>query len=290
VHRVRRIARDVTTRLRGHDVALYAAGLTFYGGIALLPTTLLALWLAGRLIGADRVARLGADVAEALPPDLGAPGLVTDLVAAGSRLGWVTALLALVPATLYGEGMRRAFVRLDDVDETYVGWRGRLGILPLLAFTPLMVCAVLTAAPLLARLTGQGGWSSALAVYVALCLDWVLLTGPLAFVYRVLAPQSPPWRHALLAGTVTASFVAGFLQGFVLFLAIPLDLGLPFGGFAQVGAVVAVALWLWVLHLLVLVGHAACRALTDTGRPGDRGARRCARRPGRAPRPPSPAR
>ena len=29
---------------------------------------------------------------------------------------------------------------------------------------------------------------------------------------------------------MTASFVSGFIQGFVLFLAIPLDLGLPFGG------------------------------------------------------------
>lgn len=60
---------------------------------------------------------------------------------------------------------------------------------------------------------------------------------------------------------MTASFVSGFIQGFVLFLAIPLDLGLPFGGRVTVGAVVAVALWLWVLHLVVLVGHGLSRVL-----------------------------
>jgi membrane protein len=47
----------------------------------------------------------------------------------------------------------------------------------------------------------------------------------------------------------------------VLFLAIPLDLGRPFGGFGAVGACVAVALWLWVLHLVVLVGYALSRTL-----------------------------
>ena len=39
----RPVGRDVVRRLRGHDVALYAAGLTFYGGIAVLPTALLAV-------------------------------------------------------------------------------------------------------------------------------------------------------------------------------------------------------------------------------------------------------
>jgi len=261
VRPLRPLLRTVVADLRGHDVPLYAAGLTFYGGIALLPTTLVALWLAGLVLGSARVARLGDRVGDALPPDLGAPEVASTLVDAGARLGWVTALVAVVPATLYGEGLRRAFVRLENHDEAYVGWRGRLGVLPLLAATPLMAVPVLLLAPLLARLTDAGGWSSALAAYLALCLDWVLLTPPLAYVYRVLSPRPPTWRAAFVAGTVTASLVSGFLQGFVLFLAIPLDLGLPFGGFVAVGAVVAVALWLWVLHLLVLVGHSLSVAL-----------------------------
>jgi membrane protein len=40
----------------------------------------------------------------------------------------------------------------------------------------------------------------------------------------------------------------------VLFLALPLDLGAPFGGLTVVGGVVAVGLWLFLLHLVVLVG------------------------------------
>ena len=58
----------------------------------------------------------------------------------------------------------------------------------------------------------------------------------------------------------TAACLSGFLQGFVLFLALPLDLGAPFGGLAVVGGVVAVGLWLFLLHLVVLVRVAGSRS------------------------------
>ena len=260
---LRPVAADVVRRLRGHDVALYAAGLTFYGGIAVLPASLLALWVAGLVLGADRTDRLGSDLADALPGAIDAPAVVQSVVDAGARLGWVTALVVVVPASLYGEGLRRAFVRLDDEDESHVGQRGRLGVLPLLAATPLLALVVLLLAPTLAGLADGDLGSGAAAVYLSLCVGWVLLTGPIAYVYRVLSPQQTPWRAALLAGTTTAAFVAGFLQGFVLFLAIPLDLGRPFGGFVAVGACVAVALWLLVLHIVVLVGYALSRTLAQ---------------------------
>lgn len=252
---VRVVTYEAVVSSRHHDLALYAAGLTFYGGIALLPATLVALRLAGVLVGQAHVARLGDSVARALPDALGAPAVVARFVEAGAHLPVLTLLLAVLPATLYGEGLRRAFVRLTGNDESYVGWRGRLGVLPLLVVTPLMALAVLEAAPLLARLGGDGPAGTAFAVYLALVLDWLLLSVPLAFVYRVLSPAQVSWPAAAVGALVTASFVAGFLQGFVLFLALPLDLGLPFGGAVPVGAAVAVALWLWVLHLLVLLGH-----------------------------------
>jgi membrane protein len=264
----REVTRDAIARSRHHDLALYAAGLTFYGTIALVPATLVALRLAGVVLGPGRVAERGASVAAALPDALGAPAVAGRLVDSGATLGLVTLLAALVPSTLYGEGLRRAFVRLAGTEESYVGWRGRLGVLPLLVVTPLMAVAVLETAPLLARLVGDGRGGVALAVYLALVLDWLLLSVPLTYVYRVLSPHRPSWPAATVGGLVVASFVAGFLQGFVLFLAIPLDLGLPFGGATAVGAAVAVALWLWVLHLLVLVGHQLVAALHQY-EPGD---------------------
>ena len=59
----------------------------------------------------------------------------------------------------------------------------------------------------------------------------------------------------------TGSFVAGFLHGFQWFLAIPVDVGVPFGGLGSIGGVVAAGLWLYLLHAVVLVGWAATSAL-----------------------------
>src|SRR5690242_15225068 len=44
--------------LRGRDLALHAAAVTFYSGIAVVPVALLAIWLTGLVAGADRVRRL----------------------------------------------------------------------------------------------------------------------------------------------------------------------------------------------------------------------------------------
>ena len=74
---------------------------------------------------------------------------------------------------------------------------------------------------------------------------------------------------AVAGGLATGSFVAGFLHGFQLFLAIPVDVGIPFGGLGFVGGVVAVGLWLYLLHTVVLVGWAAtarARAAAPRGR------------------------
>ena len=62
--------------------------------------------------------------------------------------------------------------------------------------------------------------------------------------------------------------IAGFLQGFLLFLAIPVDWSLPFGGLPVFGAVAALALWLYLIHVLVLVGYRLTLTLDAHWRPG----------------------
>ena len=89
------------------------------------------------------------------------------------------------------------------------------------------------------------------------------LTVPLAWGFRVVGGGRVR-RTALWVGAAfTAACLSGFLQGFVLFLALPLDLGAPFGGLAVVGGVVAVGLWLFVLHLVVLVGWLLTQSLDE---------------------------
>ncbi len=245
--------------LRGHDLLLYGAGVTFYAALAVLPVLFVATRLLTAVLGRDDVLALAGHLAQALPAQLGADELARTLVAQGTRLTWLGVLVALLPASLYGEGLRRAYNALADVDDRLVGWRGRAAVLPLLAVAPALLLAVLGVTPLLADLFGRGPASAAVGVYVALNVDWVVVSLPLAWTFRVVAADAPPWPAALVGAFATGAFVAGFLQGFVLFLSLPLDLGAPFGGQTAVGAVCAVLLWLWVLHLVVLIGWVATR-------------------------------
>ena len=168
--------------------------------------------------------------------------------------------MAVLPASLYGEGLRRACASLGGVDAgRFAGWRGRLGALPVVVVAPGLLVGVLAVTPLLADLLGTGAARTALGTYIGLNVTWVALSVVLAWVFVAVVPDAPPPRQAVVGAVVTAAFVAGFLQGFVLFLSLPIDLGLPFGGLTGVGAVVAVLLWLWVLHLVVLVGWVATR-------------------------------
>lgn len=257
------LVRDTLRLLKGHDLALYAAGVTFYAGIALVPTVLVAVWLTARLVGADRVAELGRSLADALPDQLGAPRVAEATIAAGLRLPVLVAIAVLLPASFYGEGLRRAFVSLTDAKDTLIGWRGRVLVLPLFAAAPVLLLAVLLVTPTVARLFGEGGASVLLGIVLAFLTDWVVLSLTLTWVYRVVSPVRPGWLASLWGGAVTGSFIAGFVQGFVLFLAIPVDLGLPFGGFTPIGGTVAVGLWLFLLHVLVLIGYALTHRIED---------------------------
>lgn len=262
----RSLLADTVRALRRHDLALTAAGVTFYAGIALVPSLLLALKAASLLVGRRRLGSLACTLGDSLPDTLGAADAARHLVEAGIALGPVTVLAAVLPATLYGEGLRRAFVSVTDRPDSLTGWRGRLGLVPLLLAAPLLVLAVLLVTPTLAHLfAGRSIWGKVLGVYIALNVDWLVLWVVLAYVFRAIGPHAPGKRSLLWGSGFTAAFMSGFLQGFVLFLSLPVALGTPFGGSTALGAVVAVGFWLWLLHVLTLVGYVLTWRLDERG-------------------------
>ena len=238
------------------DLALWAAGATFFGVIGIVPSALVSLRLAAASVGADAVTA-GMDTAVSGPPgDHGTPQALRVLTATAVGTSWSQVLVALFPASLYGEGLRRAFLQLSPTrGDRLTGWRGRLGLLPVIAVAPLMVLAVLATAPLVAPLYRDGGAGLILGVVVAFLVVWVAVSVALVLVYRLVAAGRVGTRALLLGGFSTGSFLAGFLQGFLLFLAIPIDWSLPFGGLPVFGAVTALALWLYLIHILVLAGY-----------------------------------
>ncbi|MEJ5915189.1 YhjD/YihY/BrkB family envelope integrity protein [Pseudokineococcus sp. 1T1Z-3] len=277
---LRRLPARTRRLLRSHELPLTAAGLTFYGALAAVPSVLIAVRLAGWIVGDEQMLALGQTLEEALPSAMGADALARSVVDYGLGVAWSVVLFSLFPASLYGEGLRRAYAALGDGSqvqaatpvETQDGsqpgrtswwrrlggaWKARGAVLPVLAAAPVLLLVVLGVTPLIADLFARGAEGTAIGVYVALNVDWVVVSLPLAWSFRAVAPQQLSWRAALAGGFATGAFVSGFIQGIVLFVALPVPIGAPFGGSVAVGGVIAALLWLWLLHVVVLVGLAA---------------------------------
>ena len=260
----REVGSGARRQLVGRDLALISAGLTFYAGIAVVPLLVLAFSLTARLSSPARVQELGARLAELLPAELGAPDAVSRLVQAGVGLSLWGGILALLPMSLYGEGLRRALNRFSGRREGLTGWRGRVAALPVLLVAPLLLYPLLLTVPVMADLADTGG-AGPTCLRIAIGFYGVLaaLTVPLAWGFRVVGGGRVRWPALTAGALLTAACVSGFLQGFVLFLALPLDLGAPFGGLSVVGGVVAVGFWLFLLHLVVLGGWLFTQSLDE---------------------------
>jgi membrane protein len=266
VSRTRRLASELQKTFPGSDLALWAAGATYFGVIGLVPLALVSLWAAGALVGHDTVmAALDAAI-QGLPAGHGTPEALRTLFTVALSMSWVQALVVLFPASLYGEGLRRAFVQMSAGTDTLTGWRGRAGLLGVAAVAPFLVLAVLASAPYVGPLYAGQGWSLVWGVVVGFHVVWIAVSLALLGVFGLIAPGRIG-RKALLWGSFgTGAILAGFLQGFLVFLAIPIEWSAPFGGLPIVGAVSALALWLFLIHILVLCGYRVTVVLDHHGR------------------------
>ncbi|MDJ0004034.1 YihY/virulence factor BrkB family protein [Rhodococcus fascians] len=237
------------------DTTLIAGGLTFYAVIAVVPLLLLTIRATVLLVSAQWV-QGGFDAMSALLPDaLGARAALDGLADAGIHLGPLGVVISIFPATFYGEGLRRAIVRFAPTRETFTGWRGRAAMVPFFVAAPVLLIGVLTVARVLdATTSGGGAGALALRIFLGFNCLWLILAVPLAWTYRVIAPRAVGWRALVAGSLVTSSIVTGFVHGFILFLAIPVDLGAPFGGLTDIGGGVAIMLWMFVFHVLALAG------------------------------------
>ena len=260
--------------LGGRDLAGASATLTYYAGIAVVAWLLLAVWTTSWGTGAEQAQERWARLRVLVPPDMGGRPAYDALVAAGTHLGVLGALVVLLPASFYGEGLRRAATALvaDPRPSRFPAWRARALVLVPVVVLPAVAWAFLLTGDLLVPLAPEGGGGGAgdlvVRVVVGFTLVWLVLGVLLSWSFRVVLPDPPRTWVAVVGALATGSFLAGFLHGFQLFLSLPVDVGIPYGGLGVAGGVVAVGLWLFVLHTFLLLGWLVTRALEERVAPG----------------------
>lgn len=87
----------------------------------------------------------------------------------------------------------------------------------------------------------------------------------LAVVYRGLAPERPGVRASAWGALGTGSMLSGTSLGYVLFLGIELPISLAYGGSQVLAAVAVTGLWLYLLHVMVLLGYVVTLQLAARG-------------------------
>ncbi len=244
--------RSTLTAFRSHNASRFGAALAFYIVFSITPTLLIAIGIAGAVLGRARAEgailgwigdSFGSAAATAIASLIGAAVLW--------QAGWVATILGL--SSLYF-GLAGVYRQVDDAlrtiwrdrpadAEATTGLRERLAsMIFVVAAAVVVLVAVIadgtvavTANYAAARLAG-GSWLWRVMQLVASAL---ILTVLFAIVFRYLARQRVTWNDVSLGAAVTAIlFVIGkFALGIYLS---KVAVGSPFG---TAGSIVVVLLW-----------------------------------------------
>jgi membrane protein len=247
------------------DVSDWAAALTYYAILALLPMLLMTVSLIGA-ISPDLTDALIARVTAWAPAEAGTALHATLRQLAGERSAALTVAVgggasALWSACSYLAVFRRALHDQHGVADTRCALRRAHRIL----FTAVTLLLVLSG-PLvrtLGRLAGLGGAGAALWTL----LRWPALVTVVALLVLVLLRTGPPQartlRHAVPGGVLAVSL---WLTASVCFTAYASGLGAYSRLYGSLAGVVVFLMWLWMSHLSLLAGAQFTAELARAGR------------------------
>jgi membrane protein len=251
----REVGREVVGHVRRHDLVFYAAGLTFYAAIAVVPLLLVAWFVTARVLGEELVRALTLALAEYAPTSLGLQEGVRSLGEVGPRLGVAAFAAALVPATSYGDGLVRALDRVAERDRRAKGLRGRLLALVFVAALPPVVMAELGAVAVLPGALGFTGRFNLASVAVAFVVGWLSAGLLVGVLYRAFSPRAIQARALALGAALTGSFLSGMSLTWLFLLRFGVDVGIAFGGSDLLGTLVVAAVYLYLVQVVLLGGY-----------------------------------
>ena len=255
VQAAREVVPEVVRQIRRHDLVFYAAGLTFYAGIAVVPLLLVAWFVTSLVLGDEVVRTLTTALAAYAPTSLGLRDGVRSLGEVGPRLGIASLVAALVPATSYGDGLVRAMDRITERDRRAKGLRGRLLALVFVAALPPVVMAELGAVAVLPGALGFTGRFDLVSVAVAFVVGWLSAGLLVGVLYRAFSPRPLATGPLVLGAALTGSFLSGMSLTWLFLLRFGVDVGIAFGGSDLLGTVIVAAVFLYLVQVVLLGGY-----------------------------------
>ena len=257
--------RDVLSRVREgmkeDHVTLEAAGVAFYGFLAVVPALAATVGVLGLVVDGERARRLVEDLFGGLPTD--ARQLLSDQLArvsersAGSLS--LTVIVAIVLSlwaasggvghlleavgSVYGEDDDRGFVRKKLVALAFT--LGALGYVLVAGF----LIGVLPALLRSLELPGPVRWLIAAAAWPVLA---VLMMAGLAVLYRKGPDRDDAEWRWVSWGAVVA--VVLWIAGSIAFQVYAANFASYDQTYGSLAAIVVLLMWLWISALAVLVG------------------------------------
>ncbi len=179
----------------------------------------------------------GERVVDYLPGPLGIDRAFEAVVTGAVGASWWAVLVAVLPTSLYAEGLvrcREGFARSPE--QLARGLRGRLLTAPLL-----------------------------LGVLVAFWVLWIGLSALLCLVYRLFSSTPVRTVPLVLAAVCTGSWLAGQTSGYVLTIRLVTGYDRADAGVVGIGAIAAVAFLLYLNHVVTLLGYLLALQLHESG-------------------------
>ncbi|WP_394437314.1 YihY/virulence factor BrkB family protein [Streptomyces sp. SGAir0957] len=259
---LRRALRRTPIELWRGDVTDWAAALTYYAILALLPTLLLAVSLVGLASPATSASVISHITAWA-PAESGSAlhDALSDMARQRSAALTVivgSAVSALWSASSYAAVFRRALHAMHGVTDTRPVWRTvhRLAITSVSLLVLLVVSAVaLAMSGSLAQTVGQALGYGAVGADVWALLRWPVLVALVSVLVLVLFRTGPPaarerrrtWVGGTLAGVL-------WLAASGVFTLYATQLGSYSKLYGSLAGIVVFLVWLWVSNLALLAG------------------------------------
>jgi membrane protein len=251
----------VKSQIKEDRLSIIAAGVAFYGLLAVFPGLIALVAIYGLAFDPAQVEQQAAAIGKLLPPQAAGIllGQLHDLTTTSSTALGFGAIAGIVLALWSASaGMRTLMEALNvayDEEESrgFVGYYGTALLLTLGAVLGLILAiALVVALPVALQFLGLGEalkWLVAIAVWPVLLV--AMLVG-LAVVYRFGPSRAQPRWRWVSWGAVTAT--ALWIVGSVLFSVYVTRFGSYNETYGSVGAIVILLMWFLLSSYAVLIG------------------------------------